>query len=88
VAGDERQRHIRIKVDTRTTDDRLIATIAHELQHALEIAQRPEVTNSQQVLALYRTIGIGKCRQGLSELCETEAALQVETLVNTELDPD
>jgi hypothetical protein len=85
VDGDDRQRHIRIKVNTRTTDDRLIATIAHELQHALEIARDPTVTDAQQALALYRRIAMGKCREGLSEQCETEAALLVEKHVNAEL---
>ena len=41
VTGDERQRHIRILVNTRTTGDRLLATIAHELQHAVEIVRDP-----------------------------------------------
>lgn len=85
VDGDERQRHVRIKVNTRTTDDRLIATVAHELQHALEIAREPQVWNAQQALALYRRIGIGKCREGLSERCETQAALEIERSVNDEL---
>ena len=85
VEGDERQRHIRIKVNSRTTDDRLIATIAHELHHALEIAREPEVVNSESALRLYRRISSGKCRQGLSEQCETAAALQVEAKVNDEL---
>jgi hypothetical protein len=85
VEGDERQRHIRVKVNTRTTDDRLIATIAHELQHALEIAREPAVVNSEKALQLYRKIATGKCRQGLSEECETDAALQVEAKVSDEL---
>ena len=85
VESDSRQRHIRIKVNTNTTNDRLIATIAHELQHALEIAREPEVTNSDQALALYRRIAIGRCGQGLDELFETEAALQIEAQVNDEL---
>ena len=42
VHGDARQRHIRILVDTRTTNDRLIATIAHELHHSLEIIRTPD----------------------------------------------
>jgi hypothetical protein len=85
VEGDSRQRHIRIKVNTRTTDDRLIATIAHELHHALEIAREPDVTSSELTLALYRRIGMGRCREGLDEKCETEAALQIEHRVNDEL---
>jgi hypothetical protein len=83
--SDIRQRHIRIKVDTRTTDDRLIATIAHELYHATEITREPTATNSQQTLALYRRIATGKCRAGLSDGCETEAAIQLEARVNDEL---
>ena len=81
----ERWRHIRIKVNTRTTDNRLIATIAHELHHALEIAREPDVTSSELTLALYRRIGMGRCREGLDEKCETEAALQIEHRVNDEL---
>ena len=85
VDGDARQRHIRIKVNARTTEDRLIATIAHELQHAAEITREPGAFNSEQALALYRRIATGKCREGLSDACETDAALRVEALVNDEL---
>ena len=85
VEGDLRQRHIRIKVNTRTTDDRLIATIAHELQHAIEIVREPSVFNAKQTLALYRRLAIGKCREGLSEVCETDAAVEIESRVNDEL---
>jgi hypothetical protein len=31
------ERHIRISVDTRTSHNALIATMAHELQHALRL---------------------------------------------------
>jgi hypothetical protein len=85
VDGDARQRHIRIKVNTRTTDDRLIATIAHELHHATEITREPGAFNAEQTLALYRRIANGKCREGLSDACETDAALAVESRVNDEL---
>jgi hypothetical protein len=85
VEGDRRQRHIRIVVDTRTTSDRLVATIAHELQHAVEIVREPEVTDAARVLQLFRRIGAGRCRDGLSEACETDEALVVETKVLEEL---
>lgn len=88
VEGDTRQRHIRIKVNTQTTNDRLIATIAHELQHAVEIAREVNVTNSEQALALYRRIATGRCAEGLSDLCETDAALAVERRVLQELEAD
>ena len=85
VDGDRDRRSIRIKVNTRTTDDRLIATIAHELHHAIEILSDPEVAGPEEVLALYRRIGTGRCRQGLSDACETDEALRVEAVVNDEL---
>jgi hypothetical protein len=85
VDGDRDRRSVRIKVNTRANDDRLIATIAHELHHAIEILSDPDVASPEAVLALYRRIGTGPCRQGLSEACETDAALRVEALVNDEL---
>ena len=72
-------------VDLRASDDRLIATIAHELQHALEIARDPNVSTSEAALALYRRISFGGCRAGKSDRCETEAALDIEARVNDEL---
>ena len=86
VGGDARTRTIRILINPRTTNDRLIATIAHELQHALEIIRQPEITNGDQVMELYRRIGTGKCAQGRSDRCETEAALAVEKQVLRELE--
>ena len=85
VAGDDQVRSIRIKVNTRTTDNRLIATIAHELWHAMEILAEPGATDPERVLALYRRIGIGSCRKGLSDRCETEAARVLESRVEEEL---
>src|SRR5262245_52166477 len=43
VKGSALERHLRIKVDTHTSHNALIATVAHELQHAVEIAAHPEV---------------------------------------------
>jgi hypothetical protein len=85
VAGDDRARIIRIKVNTRTTDNRLIATIAHELWHAMEILAEPSAIDPERVMALYRRIGIGACREGLSDRCETEAARALESRVEAEL---
>ncbi len=85
VEGNESQRHIRILVNTRTTNERLIATIAHELHHALEIVREPQVTSGELVMALYRRIAKGACGKGLDERCETEAALVAEATVLEEL---
>jgi hypothetical protein len=85
VAGSARDRQIRIKIDTHASHDRLIATIAHELQHAVEIAERTDVFDGAAALKLYRNIGLGRCRDGLSDECETARALATEKEVLTEL---
>jgi hypothetical protein len=86
VNGSVGARQIGIKIDPQhTIGDWLIATIAHELQHAIEIADHPEVNDARSAIALYRQIGVGRCREGLSEECETEHALDVEKKVRDEL---
>ena len=85
VEGDAHTRHIRIVLNTRPTDLRLMANIAHELQHALEILREPDVMDAESALRLYRRIGTGDCKKGLSEACETEAALTLEQKVLDEL---
>ena len=85
VNGSAIERHIRISVDTRTSYNALIGTMAHELQHAVEIAEHPEVIDASGVLRLYRQIAFGRCRQGLSEECETTRALATETKALNEL---
>src|SRR6476660_2942860 len=39
VAGE--YRYLRVAIDVQGTDNRLIPLLAHELQHALEVAQSP-----------------------------------------------
>lgn len=85
VNGSQRERHIRINVDTHTSHEWLIATMAHELQHAVEIAEHPEVFDSSATLTLYRQIAFGRCREGLSDECETTRALATERHVLEEL---
>jgi hypothetical protein len=45
-----------IRSDLARTD--MISTIAHEMQHALEIAQAPLVRNAAALAVLYREIGL------------------------------
>ena len=85
VEGDARHRHIRVVLKARPTDYRLMATLAHELQHALEIVREADVVDGESVLRLYRRIATGECKRGLSETCETETARAVEAKVLHEL---
>jgi len=86
VKGSDRERHIWIRVNpAHTIRDRLIATVAHELQHAVEIAEHPDVIDGPSVLKLYRNIAVGPCGRGVSEECETTRALAAEERVLVEL---
>jgi hypothetical protein len=86
VGGSQQERHIRIRIDPQhTIENRLIAAIAHELQHAVEIAERPAVIDAAGVMKLYRQIAFGRCQQGLSEECETTKAVETERRALSEL---
>ena len=86
MSGSERARYVWITIDpNHTITNGLIATIAHELQHAVEIAEHPAVCDASATIKLYRQIAFGGCREGLSEECETTRALDTEHTVNREL---
>jgi hypothetical protein len=50
-------RYLRISVRTRLGPMDFLSTVAHELQHALEIASHPEVLDDHTLSCLYRRIG-------------------------------
>ena len=55
VAGN--QRYLRVQVRATLPRDQMIATIAHELRHALEVAGDRTVVDEKGFVALYRRIG-------------------------------
>jgi hypothetical protein len=55
VAG--QQRYLRVQVRATLQRDQVIATIAHELRHALEVAADQTVVDDKGFVALYRRIG-------------------------------
>ena len=86
VNGSDRERHIRINVDTLTSHNRLIATIAHELQHAVEIAERSDVVDGAQ----HATSVSGRLRwddvaKVFRTSCETASAGRLRKVVLAEL---
>ena len=86
VAGSAHDRHIRIRLDPQhTVENGLIATAAHELQHAVEVAENEDVVDRTTLAALYHRIAVGRCGQGLSEECETNRALNTERTVFQQL---
>lgn len=80
-------RYLRIVVTndrTRIDHDGLIALLAHELQHALEVLAHPEVVDLDSMLAMYARIG--RPLSGRSGY-ETSEAHTVQERVATELRP-
>lgn len=51
------QRYLRVQVRSDLKGPELVALIAHELRHALEIADHPAVRDASAMLDLYRRIG-------------------------------
>ena len=57
VPNPREARFLRIQIRPEGTDADLIALLGHELQHALEVAERPDVRDERALAALYRRIG-------------------------------
>jgi len=75
-------RYARIFVDYELAHDRLIQVIAHELQHAVELAKAPDVRSNDDMRKLFQRLDSGACRTGCTE---TDAALDVQQAVGREL---
>ena len=54
-AGD--YRYVRASIRQDLTFDQMIATVAHELQHAVEVIEDETVVNEKTLVALYKRIG-------------------------------
>jgi hypothetical protein len=72
-AGDFR--YVRLFVDKRGGAARLIGVIAHELQHAIEVAHSPAVRDSRTLQRVFDCV----------DACETQEALDVQRMVTDEL---
>ena len=82
VAGPANQRYLRIQVAASPRGVELIALVAHELQHALEVAASPQVRDEESLIGLYEAIG----RRGRGEhRYDTMAAQDAGRQVRTEL---
>jgi hypothetical protein len=57
AAGPEGFRYLRIQVSGQPHSKELIAIVGHELRHALEVAECPEVKDEASLIALYQRIG-------------------------------
>jgi len=80
VAAPPGARFLRIGINAKTTSADLGPLLGHELQHAVEIAERHDVRDENAVRRLYLQIG----RKGSGDSFETDAALDVECQVRLE----
>ena len=76
------QRYVRIEIGPQGTAEDAIATIAHELQHAMEVASAPDVRDDEGLAALYKRIGHGVAGR---HAYDTAAARDIGRTVRSEL---
>lgn len=57
VSATREQRYLRIQIGTGGTTADAIATLAHELQHALELGSSPDVRDQEALARFYQRIG-------------------------------
>jgi hypothetical protein len=81
-AGD--YRYVRASISTDLSPDQMIASVAHELQHAVEVIEDESVTDERSLVALYKRIGQPSRAAGASGW-ETQAAQRTGTQVRREL---
>ena len=74
-------RFLRIGINRRVSGPDVGAMLAHELQHALEIAEQEDVRDDDGVRRLFRRIG----RATGADEFETEAARRAEAIARAEL---
>lgn len=85
VAYVEGIRYLAVRLDCRPNDARQLAALAHELQHAVEVADAPEVQDRLAMASLYRSIGFTARYTGSSEAFETSAAQAAGDATSDEL---
>lgn len=81
-AGDFR--YVRATIAMDLSSDQMIATVAHELQHAVEVIEDESVNDEKSLVALYRRIGHQNSEASPSRW-ETAAAQRTGVQVRREL---
>jgi hypothetical protein len=74
-------RYVRADIRADLARTEMISTIAHEMQHALEIASAPRVRDQSALAGLYQHIGLGE----YPRMFDTELAQEVARQVRREL---
>ena len=77
-------RYVKATINTEQSADQMIATLAHELQHALEVSGDDTVSDQRSLLELYKRIG-RPSGAGIATGWETVAAHETGLQVRREL---
>lgn len=77
-------RYVRVSINASLNGDFMIASLAHELQHVVEVIEHPEVTSEATLKRLYQRIGLSNRATG-TEGWETRAAQEMTREVRREL---
>jgi len=77
-------RYVRVTIDPDQPSDHVIASLAHELRHVVEVIEHPSVEDDAGLALLYRRIGHQNRASGRPGW-ETDAARQVTDDVRREL---
>jgi hypothetical protein len=85
IAASRRTRFLAIELACPRRRDAQIATLAHELHHALEIARAPWVVGAGTLARYYETIGMATDSARDRLTFETEAARETAARVRREL---
>jgi hypothetical protein len=84
AAGPEGTRYLRIQVSGHPGSNDMIAMVGHELRHALEVAESPQVRDEIGLIALYERIG-HPTSTGAMHQYDTHAAQDAGRRVKAEL---
>jgi hypothetical protein len=80
------RRYVSVRISCTLTDGEQIAALGHELRHALEIADAPEVIDVASLAHQYQRIGFASHGVRLGSGFETAAAKEAGQRVWTELE--
>ncbi len=77
-------RYVRATINTEQSSDQMIATLAHELHHALEVSDEEQVIDQRSLMSLYKRIGRPSASGAIAGF-ETVAAQETGFQVRKEL---
>jgi hypothetical protein len=78
-------RYVRVGVDCSLGARHQLALLAHELQHALEIAGRPDVVDVDSMASYYEDVGYFTYKNRTAKGFETAAAIAMQQRVDDEI---